>query len=59
VEVVEYNVLERPELVQQLKLQIDPYNPFSNQARFIIDGKEVSKEEFFKRVKAVERKRAE
>lgn len=54
VKVVEYNMLERPELVQKLNLQIDPYNPFSNKARFNIDGKEVSKEEFFRRMQTVE-----
>lgn len=53
VEVVEYNMLERPELVQKLNLSIDPYNPFSNQARFIINGKEVSKEEFFRQIRAI------
>jgi len=53
VEVVEYNMLEQPELVQKLNLPIDPYNPFSCQARFTIDGEEVSKEEFFKKMRAI------
>jgi len=51
VEVVEYNMLEHPELVRKLNLQIDPYNPFSNLARFLIDNKEVSKEEFFQKIR--------
>jgi hypothetical protein len=53
VEVVEYNMLEHPELVQKLNLPIDPYNPFSCHARFIIDGEEVSKEEFFRKMRAI------
>jgi len=47
VEVVEYNILENKELVEKHARSIDPYNPFSNHVRFIIDGKEVSKDEFF------------
>lgn len=51
VEVVEYNMLEHPELVKELNLPIDPYNPFSNLARFFIDGTEISKEEFFRKIR--------
>ena len=53
VEVVEYNMLEHPDLVQKLNLPIDPYNPFSNLARFIIDDIEISKEEFFRKMRAI------
>jgi len=52
VEVVEYNMLEHPELVEKYAKTIDPYNPFSNHARFLIDGEEVTKEEFFRKVRA-------
>lgn len=48
VEVVEYNMLENKELVEKYAKSIDPYNPFSNHVRFIVDGKEVSKDEFFR-----------
>ena len=48
VEVVEYNMLENEELVEKHAKSIDPYNPFSNHVRFIVDGKEVSKDEFFR-----------
>jgi len=51
VEVVEYNMLEHPELAKILKLQIDPYNPFSSLTRFLINNKEVSKEEFFQKLR--------
>lgn len=51
VEVVEYNMLEHPELVKKLHLQIDPYNPFSSLARVLIGHKEVSKEEFFQKLR--------
>jgi len=51
VEVAEYNMLEHPELVKKLNLPIDPYNPFSNLARFLIDNKEISKEEFFNKIR--------
>jgi hypothetical protein len=51
VEVIEYNMLEHPELVEKLNLQIDPYNPFSSLARFLINQKEVSKEEFFHKMR--------
>ena len=57
VEIVEYNMLEHPELVKKLKLPVDPYNPFSNTARFLIDNKEVSKEEFFEKIRKAEEKR--
>jgi len=57
VEVFEYNMLEHPELVEKLNLQIDPYNPFSSLARFFIDGKEVSKEEFFQKVQETQEKK--
>jgi len=52
VEIVEYNMLEHPDLVKKLNLQIDPYNPFSSLARFLINDKEVSKEEFFQQTRA-------
>ena len=48
--VVEYNMLENKELVEKHAGSIDPYNPFSNHARFIVDEKEVSKEEFFRMI---------
>jgi len=51
VEVVEYNMLEHPELVTKLKLQIDPYSPFSNLARFFIDDEQVSKEVFLQKMR--------
>jgi hypothetical protein len=57
VEVVEYNMLEQPELVEKLNLQIDPYNPFSSFARFLIDHKEVSKEEFFQKMREKRRRK--
>jgi len=57
VEVVEYNMLEHPELVMKLNLKIDPYNPFSSLTRFLIDDREVSKEEFFQKIR--EPRRAE
>jgi len=57
VEVVEYNMLEHPELVGRLNLKIDPYNPFSNLARFLIDDKEVSKEEFFRKMRETQRRK--
>lgn len=56
VEVVEYNMLEHPELVGKLNLPINPYNPFSSFARFLIDNKEVSKEEFFQKMRETQRK---
>jgi len=52
VEIVEYNMLEHPDLVKKLNLQIDPYNPFSSLARFLINDKEVSREEFFQQTRA-------
>jgi len=55
VEVVEYNVLEHPEIVGERAPQFDPYNPFSNRARFLIDEKEVSKEEFFQKIRSSKR----
>jgi hypothetical protein len=48
VEIVEHNMLENKELVEKYAKSIDPYNPFSNNVRFIIDQKEVSKDEFFR-----------
>jgi hypothetical protein len=48
VEIVEYNMLENKELVERNAKSIDPYNPFSNHVCFIIDQKEVSKDEFFR-----------
>jgi len=53
VEVVEYNMLEHAELVPKLNLPVDPYNPFSSHVRFIIDGKDVSKEKFFEKMRAI------
>lgn len=50
VEVAEYNMLEHPEIVGERAPQIDPYNPFSNHTRFLIDGEELSKEEFFQKM---------
>jgi len=47
VEVVEYNMLEKKELVEKYAKGVDPYNPFSNHTRFMIDEKEVSKDDFF------------
>jgi len=51
VEVVEYNMLEHKELVEKHAKTIDPYNPFSHHARFLIDEQEVSKDEFFRRIR--------
>lgn len=51
VEIAEYNMLEHPEMVKKLNLQIDPYSPFSSLARFLIDHKEVSKEEFLQKIR--------
>jgi len=51
VEVAEYNMLEHPEIVVERALRIDPYNPFSSHARFLIDKEEVSKEEFFTKIR--------
>lgn len=48
VEVVEYNMLDYKELVEKHARSIDPYNPFSNHVRFIVEGKEVSKDDFFR-----------
>jgi len=55
VEVVEYNVLEHPGLVEKHAKSIDPYNPFSNHARFLIDEEELSKEEFFRKIRSLPR----
>lgn len=52
VEVVEYNMLEYPDLVEKYAKTMDPYNPFSNHARFLIDGQEVAKEEFFQKIRS-------
>lgn len=54
VEVVEYNMLEHPELVSKLNLQIDPYNPFSSLARFLVDHKEIPKDEFFQKIRKLQ-----
>lgn len=35
-EIMEINLLENPELAEKYAPQIDPYNPFSNQARFLL-----------------------
>jgi hypothetical protein len=48
VEVVEYNMLESKQLVEKYAKGVDPYNPFSNHARFVINGKEVSRDDFFR-----------
>jgi hypothetical protein len=55
VKVVEYNMLEHPKLVEKLNLPIDPYNPFSNFVRFLINNKEVSKDEFFEKIRKMKR----
>jgi len=55
VEVAEYNMLEHQDLVRELNLQVDPYNPFSSFARFLIDDKEVSKDEFFQQIRTLKR----
>jgi len=47
VEVIEVNLLENPEISEKYASQIDPYNPFFSHTLFFLDGKEVSKEEFF------------
>jgi len=47
VEIVEINLLENPELAEKYASHIDPYNPFSSHKRFLLNGREVSKEEFF------------
>lgn len=52
VEVVEYNMLEHHDLVEKYAKAIDPYNPFSSHSRFLIDGQEVSKEEFFQKTRS-------
>lgn len=59
VDIVEYNMLEHPILVEKLNLQIDPYNPFSNLVRFFIDNKEVSKEEFFQKLRKEKERRGD
>jgi len=51
VEIIEYNMLENKELAEKHAKNIDPYNPFSYHACFIIDGREVSKEEFFRKIR--------
>jgi len=48
VEIVEYNMLEHKELVEKHAATIDPYNPFSHHARFLIDNEEVSQGVFQK-----------
>jgi len=50
VEIVEYNMLEHHALVEKHAETVDPYSPFSNRTRFLIDGCEVSKEEFFQKI---------
>ena len=55
VELVEHNMFEHPELVEKHARHIDPYNPFSNHARFLIDDQEVSKEEFFQKIRRAQR----
>ena len=56
VEVAEYNILENKELAERQAKSIDPYNPFSNHVRFILDSKEVSKAEFFRMINATREK---
>ena len=56
VEVAEYNILENKELVEKRAKSIDPYNPFSNHVRFVVDEKEVSKNEFFRIVGEIREK---
>jgi hypothetical protein len=50
VEIIEYNMLEHHALVEKYAKTIDPYNPFSNHTRFLINGQEVAKDEFFQRI---------
>jgi hypothetical protein len=47
---VEFNMLENREMVEKHAKSIDPYNLFSSHTRFIIDGNEVSKDDFFRAV---------
>lgn len=56
VEVEEFNLFEHPELAQIYAKHIDPYNPFFNYQRFLINEKEVSKEEFFKTLQGLKKK---
>ena len=53
VEVVEYNMFEHQALVEKHARSIDPYNPFSNYVRFLIDNQEISKEQFFQKIRQV------
>ena len=57
VEIVEYNMLEHQTLVRKHAKTVDPYNPFSNHARFLIDRQEVSQEEFFRKIRAKQQER--
>ena len=47
IEIVEIDLLEKPESAEKYASHIDPYNPFSSHKRFFLNDKEVSKEEFF------------
>jgi hypothetical protein len=49
-------MLEHHALVEKHAKTVDPYNPFSNRTRFLIDGKEVSKDEFFQKIHAESKK---
>jgi len=49
---VEINLLENPELAEKYASNIDPYNPFFSYTRFFLNGKEVSKEDFFAKLSA-------
>jgi hypothetical protein len=51
--------LENKELVEKHARSIDPYNPFSNYIRFVIDGKELSKDEFFRTINEPREKRSQ
>jgi hypothetical protein len=54
VEIVEINLLENPELAEKHVPYLDPYNPFFNHIRFFLNGKVVSKEEFFAKLREPE-----
>lgn len=52
VEIMETNLLENPELAEKYASNIDPYNPFTSHKRFLLNGNEVSEEEFFAELSA-------
>lgn len=49
-------MLEHHVLVEKHAKTVDPYSPFSNRTRFLIDGCEVSKEEFFQKIHTKQQK---